>query len=111
MAVTTTMSLNPETTKIINYMLWQRTIKQRVWEYFWLRQEAVYDDNWENVIDYINDFKDLQVLKQKEVKYTQRLSDLWVTEEEFNKLFINWLPDYGEWEQSDTWSTTKTKKK
>lgn len=84
--------INPESNKVINYMSWKRTKKQIVWEFFWLREEAIYDDNWENVTDFINEFKDVEVLKRKWVKYIKRLSELWVSEKEFNELFSNWLP-------------------
>lgn len=84
---------NPQTQAVINYMSGKRTAKQIVWEFFWLNEEAIYDDNWENVLDYINDFKDLNALKQKKVRYVEKLWEMWVTEEMFNKLFSNWLPD------------------
>lgn len=116
--------LNQDTNKVINYMTWRRTAKQIVWEYFWLREEAVYDDNWENIIDYVNDFKDVKVLEQKKVQYNDRLKDLWVTEEMFNALFKE-LPDPANfkikpikengnttwWEQISIRNTWKTKKK
>lgn len=84
---------NPQTQAVINYMSGKRTAKQIVWEFFWLNEEAIYDDNWENVLDYINDFKDLNALKQKKVRYVEKLWEMGVTEEMFNKLFSNWLPD------------------
>ena len=119
--------VNTDTQKIINYMSWKRTAKQIVWEYFWLREELVYDDEWINVIDMINDFKDIDALTQKKVQYIEKLAELWVTEEMFNKLF-NKLPDPStfkvklidnteengktNWgEQNNSWNTRKTKKK
>jgi hypothetical protein len=89
---TSLKGINPETQKVINYMSWQRTQKQIVKDFFWLREEIVYDDNWENVIDMISDFRDLFALKEKKVKYVEKLWQLWVSEEDFNKLFPNWLP-------------------
>lgn len=128
--VTTTWNfnaLNSQTWAVINYMAGKRTKKQIVWEFFWLREEAIYDDNWENVVDFVNDFRDLVALKSKKVRYVPRLWDLWVTEQEFNALFQNWLPTFevekplasnneengktNWWEQSNTWNTRKTKKK
>lgn len=128
--VTTTWNfnaLNSQTWAVINYMSGKRTKKQIVWEFFWLREEAIYDDNWENVIDFVNDFRDLVALKSKKVRYIPKLWDLWVTEQEFNALFQNWLPTFevekplvsnneenGKtdwWEQSNSWNTRKTKKK
>lgn len=128
--VTTTWNfnaLNSQTWAIINYMAGKRTKKQIVWEFFWLREEAIYDDNWENVVDFVNDFRDLVALKSKKVRYVPKLLDLWVTEQEFNALFQNWLPTFevekplvsnneenGKtdwWEQSNTWNTRKAKKK
>ena len=119
MWITTTWWINAEnieTSKVMNYMSGRRTVKQIVWEYFWLREEAIYDDNWENIIDFINEFKDLKKLEQKKVKYVPRLLELWVTEEAFNNLFLNWLPilENGKtnwWEQVNTWSASKTQKK
>lgn len=112
---------NTETSKVMNYMMGRRTVKQIVWEFFWLREEAVYDDNWDNIIDFISDFKDLVALKSKKVRYVPRLAELWVSEQEFNKLFLNWLPTLDNndnkngkidwWEQDNTWNTGKTKKK
>lgn len=116
--------LNADTQKVINYMSGRKTEKQIVWEFFWLREEAVYDDNWENIVDYVNDFKDIKVLEQKKVQYNDKLKELWVTEEKFNSLFRE-LPnpanfkikpikedgktDWGK--QDNTWNTWKTKKK
>ena len=66
-------------------------------------------------------------LKSKKVRYVPRLWDLWVTEQEFNALFQNWLPTFevekplvsnneenGKtdwWEQDNSWNIGKTKKK
>jgi hypothetical protein len=121
--------LNTDTNKVINYMSWKRTAKQIVWEYFWLREEAVYDDTGEIVVDYINDFKDIVSLEQKKVQYNDRLKEIGITEEMFNSLFTR-LPDPKAFKQKEvlidnteengdtirpiktsTWNTWKTKKK
>ena len=113
--VTTTGQLmwrNAETQWVMNYMMWVRTAKQIVWEYFWLREEVVYDDNEENVIDYINDFKDEKMLKFKKVWYVARLWELWVLEENFNGLFYWIIPNYARKEQPvDTWITKQAENK
>lgn len=101
---------NPQTQKVMNYMAWVRSKKQIVWEFFGLREEAVYDDNWENVIDYINDFKEARVLEAKKVGYLPRLSELWVSEEDFNSLFYWEIPNYnknGKKQSSNSGSTPK----
>lgn len=107
---------NPATNKVINYMTWKRTTKQIVWEFFWLREEAIYDDNWENIIDFINDFTDLDALAKKWVKYNDRFLELWITEQDFKNLFKKWLPNLddnktknGEWKSSNTWTATSSK--
>ena len=106
------MWLNSQTQWVMNYMSWARTAKQIVWEYFWLREEAIYDDNGENVIDYINDFKDEKMLKFKKVWYVARLWELKVTEEAFNSLFYWIIPDYARKEQPvDTWITKQIEDK
>lgn len=113
--VTTTgwlQGLNPETQSVMNYMMGVRTKKQIVWEFFWLREEAVYDDEWVNVIDFINDFKDTDTLKKKWVHYVERFKEFNVSEEEFNSLFYWKTVDYGrtKW-PSNTWITWKTETK
>lgn len=108
--VTTTwmMGLNSETQSVMNYMSGQRTSKQIVWEFFWLREEAVYDDEWVNVIDFINDFKDEAILKKKWVHYHPRFKEIGVTEEAFTKLFYWVKPEYARiTKQSDNWSDKK----
>lgn len=92
--------LNTDTQKIINYMSWKRTAKQIVWEFFWLREEAIYDDTGEIVVDYINDFRDITALESKKVQYNERLKEIWITEEVFNWLFPR-LPDPKNFKQKE----------
>ena len=106
---------NPATNKVINYITWKITTNQIVWEFFWLREEAIYDDNWENIIDFINDFSDLDALAKKWVKYNDRFLELWITEQDFKNLFKKWLPNLddnktknGKWKSSNTWTTTSS---
>lgn len=87
---------NPETQKVIDYMLWRRSARQIVAEYFGLRQEVIYDDSGEQVIGMVDEFKETKALREKKVRYTERLTEMGITEDMFNKLFINWLPEY-EW--------------
>lgn len=95
--------LNPETQKVMNYMSGKRTVKQIVWEFFGLREEAVYDDAGTNLIDFINDFKDIEVLEKKWVHYHERFEALWVTREAFVALFPKWEPKYAR-TKSNSWT-------
>lgn len=113
--VTTTwglQGLNPETQNVMNYMSGHRTKKQVVWEFFGLREEAVYDDEWTNVVDFINDFKDIKVLEKKWVHYSKRLITLWVSEADFNNLFYWETPNYEriKW-GSNAWESWEVKAK
>ena len=57
MTATTLNAFNDESQKVMNYMQGKRTAEQMVGEFFGLRKEAVYDNLWQSVIDFINDFK------------------------------------------------------
>lgn len=101
-----------ETQVVLNYMAGQRTAKQIIWEYFGLREEAVYDDDWDNIVDYINDFKDLKALERCSVRYTERLKGMWITEEKFMSYFPNGIPNKKEdGEQTNIRKPRTTKKK
>ena len=80
---------NPETQKVIDYMLGRRSARQIVAEYFGLRQEVIYDDSGEQVVGMVDEFKETKALKEKKVRYTERLTEMGITEDMFNKLFIN----------------------
>lgn len=99
---TSLQGVNSATTQVINEINWVKTYKAIVKEYFWLKEHPVYDDSWENIIDFVSDFKDTNVLKQKKVKYVEKLWQLWVSEIEFNKLFPNWLPEKSLEEETET---------
>lgn len=88
--------LNPETQKVINYYNGGRTPEQVVMEFFDLKKYPIYDDNGENIIDFVNDFNDLNALKKKRVQYKPRLWELWVNEQTFKAMFKNWLPEIEE---------------
>lgn len=83
---------NTETAKVLNKLQNKKSAKEIVAEYFWLKEQTVYDDDWENIIDFISDFKDLKALKEKKVQYNDKLESIWITLEMFNWLFSNWLP-------------------
>ena len=108
----------PETTQVINYMTWKRTPKQIVGEFFGLRQEAIYDDTWVNIVDFINDFNDLEILEQKWVHYSPRFQDFGITEQDFKNLFKKGLPILktnevkdGQWKSKTNWKSTSSKNK
>ena len=113
--VTTTKdltALNPQTTAVMSYMVWNRSAKQMVGEFFGLREEAVYDDEWENVIDFISDFSDERALIAKKVHLHPKLVEKGITEQMFRDLFKKvTTPDYArEKQQSDNGNTTEDKK-
>lgn len=77
--------INPESNKVLGYMSGQRTAEQMIQEYFGLRKEVIYSDNWEEVVDMINEFRDPATLKFKKVCYKPYFATKWLTEEMFYK--------------------------
>lgn len=113
---TTTTNFLGNSKAILNYSKWARTKEQIVQEFFGLRKEVVYDDEWVNIIDMINDFRDLDTLKIKKVAYNTKLQELGVSETDFNALFNKWLPtlevkEETNGKQSNSWKSTKAKAK
>lgn len=54
-------------------------------EYFGLRKEVIYSDDWQEVVDMINEFRDPEMLKKKKVCYKPYFASKWLTEEMFYK--------------------------
>lgn len=105
MAVTTikwALWVNKETQDVINQINWVKTKEQIIWEFFWLKKEVIYSDDWQEVIDFINEFKNEKELKAKWVKYCEALSKLWITEQEF----YTFIPK----EYAIEWDNTSTRK-
>lgn len=113
--MTTTTSnflwVNQESVKVFNYSRWVRSKQEIVKEFFWLRVETIYDDEWVNVVDMINEFRSLKALEEKRVKYNSRLTEMWITEQEFINMFPEGLPLNKEDEQpkSNTRKSAKAK--
>lgn len=83
---------NSETQKVIEQMMWVKSKEQIVIEFFWLRKEVIYDNEWVNVVDMINEFKDTAALKRCRVKYHEKLAEFGISESEFKAMFPNGLP-------------------
>lgn len=99
--------INTETAKVIATINWQRTKEEIIWEFFWLKREVVYSDDWKDVLDIINEFKDKDILKSKWVKYIDKLWELWISEEDFYNIITK---EYVA-EQWNASSNTKSKSK
>lgn len=113
MTTTTMNGFNEQSAKVLNYMQGWRSAEQMVWEFFGLRKEAVYNDQWDTVTDFINDFNNDAVLKTKGVYLHPKLIEKGITEAIFNGLFNN-VPNYGpkwtiganterKWEENNDW--------
>lgn len=117
---------NKETNEVIRKMQGKRNAKEMVAEFFGLREEAIYDNEWEQVTGFVDDFRDMKALEQKKVQYNDKLKEIGITEEVFNAMFSNGLPtlktkevkdesksdtNWGSEKQVKTGGTTKAKKK
>ena len=109
MTTTTMNAFNEESQRVMNYMQGKRNAEQMVWEFFGLRKEAVYNDQWDSAIDFINDFKNEDALKRKKVHLHPILREKGITDEMFNKLFDK-VPNYG-WVKPTVKSNNSWKRK
>ena len=73
------------TSKIVGFLNGNRSAEQMIQEYFGLRKEVVYSDDWSEVVDMINDFRDGEALKFKKVRYNEYFASKGLTEEMFYK--------------------------
>ena len=106
------------TTPIINILNGNRTAEQMIGEYFGLRKEVVYSDDWKEVLDMINEFRNHSVLQEKKVHFVQYFKDKGMTEEMYYKVIPREyvykpvekiIPNVTENEQSNNISTTESK--
>lgn len=84
---------NAETQAVINQMLGYKSEKQIVAEFFGLREEIIYDADGINIVDMNSDFKNPISLKEKKVRYHEKLRDFGIDESKFKLLFPYGLPE------------------
>lgn len=78
--------INTESQNIINILNWNRTAEQMIWEYFGLRKEKIMSDDWLELIDMLNEFRDPKALQEKKVQFVPYFAEKWMTEEMFYKV-------------------------
>lgn len=99
-------ALNKETQVVLDILKNKMSPKQFLKDYFWLREEIIYDNDGINIQEVINEFRDLEALTIKKVEYKEHFKEMWLTEEIFYNLFPNGIR-----RESNNWNTPKVKTK
>ena len=91
--------INKQSQDVINLLNGNRSAEQMIWEYFWLRKEVQYSDDWQEVVWMINEFRDFVALQQKKVQFVQYFKDKGMTEEMYYKVIpreFTYIPEVKE---------------